>query len=47
MNMNTNTIIRTQLFEYLNNPNICGNTVGDGGNCGVGLRQQMWAQGIA
>ena len=24
--MNTNTIIQTQLFEYSNNPNICGNT---------------------
>ena len=26
-NMNTNNIIRAQLFEYLNNPNIRGNTV--------------------
>ena len=26
MNMNTNTIIWAQLFEYLNNPNIRGNT---------------------
>ena len=24
--MNTNTIIRAQLFEYSNNPNIRGNT---------------------
>ena len=27
--MNTNTIIWAQLFEYLNNPNIRGNTVQD------------------
>ena len=27
--MNMNTIIRAQLFEYLNNPNIHGNTVQD------------------
>ena len=25
-----NTIIRAQLFEYSNNPNICGNTVAKG-----------------
>lgn len=35
-NMNTNTIIRVQLFEYSNNPNIRGNT--DSNNKKIALK---------
>ena len=40
--MNTNTIIRAQLFEYSNNPNIRGNTASN--KCAIIVLEKIFTK---